>query len=59
MITEGLTLYHRAVRDVRGDHLLPLSTLRERYPDVYAREAAKYVGRKALMQEREIGRAHV
>ncbi|NTX99811.1 hypothetical protein [Deinococcus sp. JMULE3] len=51
----GITLYHRAVRDVRGDHLLPLSTLRERHPDVYAREAAKYVGREALMQER-VGR---
>ena len=52
MTFTGLTLYHRAVRDVRGDHLLPLSTLRERHPDVYAREAAKYVGRESLIQER-------
>lgn len=46
------TLYHRAVRDVRGDSLQPLNVLRELHPDVYAREAAKYVGREALMQER-------
>lgn len=49
------TLYHRAVRDVRGDALRPLNVLRELHPDVYAREAAKYVGREALMQER-VGR---
>jgi len=46
------TLYHRAVRDVRGDALLPLNALREAHPDVYAREAAKYAGRESLAAER-------
>ncbi|MDL2343635.1 hypothetical protein QOL99_05655 [Deinococcus sp. MIMF12] len=46
------TLYHRAVRDVRGDRLLPLSALRDTYPDVYTREAAKYAGREELAAER-------
>lgn len=46
------TLYHRAVRDVRGDHLLPLNLLREAQPDVYRREVAKYVGREALLDAR-------
>ncbi|MPY67294.1 hypothetical protein F8S09_11420 [Deinococcus sp. SDU3-2] len=46
------TLYHRAVRDVRGDRLLPLNALRDAHPDIYAREAAKYAGRKQLAAER-------
>lgn len=46
------TLYHRAVRDVRGDRLLPLNALRDAHPDVYTREAAKYAGREALATER-------
>ncbi|MFC4639776.1 hypothetical protein [Deinococcus hohokamensis] len=45
------TLYHRAVRDVRGDTLLPLSALQVAFPDVYEREAAKYRGREALSRE--------
>ncbi|WP_345466183.1 hypothetical protein [Deinococcus carri] len=49
---QDFTLYHRAVRDVRGDHLLPLNTLRGPHPDVYAREVAKYAGREALRDER-------
>lgn len=42
------TLYHRAVRDVRGEELLPLNRLQQIYPEVYEREAAKYVGREQL-----------
>ncbi|MFC4427609.1 hypothetical protein [Deinococcus navajonensis] len=45
------TLYHRAVRDVRGDALLPPNALRDTFPDIYQREAAKYEGRKALRSE--------
>ncbi|MVN85533.1 hypothetical protein GO986_02000 [Deinococcus sp. HMF7620] len=48
----GLTLYHRAVRDVRGDRLWPLNRLRDLHPEVYAREVAKYAGREALLTER-------
>ncbi|PTA67270.1 hypothetical protein [Deinococcus arcticus] len=48
----GLTLYHRAVRDVRGDRLWPLNRLRDLHPEVYAREVAKYQGREGLLAER-------
>ncbi|WP_221090607.1 hypothetical protein [Deinococcus aquaedulcis] len=47
----GLTLYHRAVRDMRGKALLPLNRLQAAFPDVYAREVAKYQGREALLTE--------
>ena len=47
-----LMLHHRAVRDVRGDHLLPLSELKYRFPDIHAREVTKYEGREALRDER-------
>lgn len=51
-VLSEFTLYHRAARDVRGDQLLPLSALRDTYPDVYTREAAKYAGREELAAER-------
>jgi hypothetical protein len=35
-------LYKAAVRDLHGDHLLPLSAIREQFPDLYTRESAKY-----------------
>ncbi|ADB35482.1 hypothetical protein Kfla_6485 [Kribbella flavida DSM 17836] len=35
-------LYKAAVRDLRGEHLLPLNQIRDRYPDLYDREVAKY-----------------
>lgn len=46
------TLYHRAVRDIRGEELLPLNRLRDLHPDVYEREVGKYVGREQLQAER-------
>lgn len=52
MATLGdFTLYHRAVRDVRGEVLLSLNALRVTYPDVYARAVQKYTGREALLTE--------
>lgn len=49
--SSDLTLYHRTVRDVRGDTLLPLSALRTAHPEVYAREVQKYAGREMLRTE--------
>lgn len=46
------TLYHRAVRDMRGDALLPLNSLRDVHPDIYEREAKKYAGREQLRREK-------
>ena len=46
------TLYHRAVRDMRGDELLPLNRLRDVHPDIYEREAEKYAGREQLRREK-------
>ncbi|WP_326645110.1 hypothetical protein OIE67_27170 [Nonomuraea fuscirosea] len=45
-------LFHAMIADPRGDHLLPLAMLRERYPDLHARHIAKYVGREHLLDER-------
>ncbi|TCN40236.1 hypothetical protein EV644_106164 [Kribbella orskensis] len=42
-------LYKGAIRDLRGDDLLPLSMIRDRYPDLYHREAAKYAERPHVM----------
>ncbi len=47
-------LFHTAVADPRGDQLLPLAMLRERYPDLHARHIAKYVGREHRLRERVI-----
>ncbi len=45
-------LYHFASRDMRGTTLYPLNELRDIYPDVYEREAAKYKGREHVMEFR-------
>lgn len=44
------TLFHAPVPDLRGDALLPLNTLRARFPDIYAREHAKYSGREHILK---------
>ncbi|GAB2701637.1 hypothetical protein [Kitasatospora kifunensis] len=48
------TLFHTAIADPRGDELLPLAALQERYPDLYARHRAKYAGREHRLRERVI-----
>ncbi|WP_157535846.1 hypothetical protein [Kitasatospora mediocidica] len=47
-------LFHTRIADPRGDELLPLSMLRERYPDLHARHSAKYAGREHRLRERVI-----
>ena len=45
-------LYHWVPKDMRGDTLFPLNTLKEKYPDLYEKEASKYVGREEIMQHK-------
>ncbi|WP_350276914.1 hypothetical protein [Kribbella sp. HUAS MG21] len=46
------TLYHLLTKNEhRGELLLPLAELRNRYPDLYERHAAKYAGRHAAMTQ--------
>ena len=45
-------LYHARPPEMRGDTLLPLNRLRDVYPDLYARERAKYDGRELLLELR-------
>jgi hypothetical protein len=48
------TLFHTAITNPRGDDLLPLAALRDRYPDLYARHLARYAGREHRLRERVI-----
>lgn len=45
-------LYHRVPENMRGTMLLPLNAFRERWPELYRAQAAKYAGRERLMQAR-------
>jgi hypothetical protein len=45
-------VYHMIARDFRGTVLYPLNGLAEVYPEVYAREAPKYVGRESVISYR-------
>ncbi len=45
-------LYHIKSALFQGDTIYPLNQLRERSPEVYARQRRKYVGREALMERR-------
>jgi hypothetical protein len=44
-----ILLYEAAIRQLCGDELLPLNTIRDRYPDLYDRESAKYAERPYVM----------
>lgn len=43
-------LYHLCPLDLRDGTLYPLSALRERHPDLYARELGKWTGREAVLR---------
>lgn len=45
-------LYHFVSRHMRGTTLYPLNQLKDIHPDVYQREAAKYIGREHVMETR-------
>jgi hypothetical protein len=42
-------VYHLCSRDMRGTTLYPLNGLKDRFPDVYARERKKYEGRESVL----------
>jgi hypothetical protein len=44
------TVLFKAAGDIRGDEILPLNQLRERYPDIYERELAKYAARPETLR---------
>jgi hypothetical protein len=43
-------LYHAKPIDLRGDHLLPLNSLRSQYPDLFTHAFSKYLGREHLAE---------
>jgi hypothetical protein len=44
------TFLYKAAGPIRGDNILPLNDLRDRYPDLYAREVEKYAARPDTMR---------
>ena len=44
-------VYHRVPDDVQGNVLRPLNSWRDLDPTLYAKKAAKYVGREQVMEE--------
>ena len=49
-------IYHRVPKEMRGEVLFPLNTLKETEPDLYEKESAKYVGRDVGTISRELKR---
>lgn len=45
-------IYHWVPKDLRGNILFPLNILKDTQPDLYEKEAGKYVGREFVMQQR-------
>lgn len=45
-------LYHAVPRNMQGDVLYPLNTLKEKYPEIYKRQIGKYVGREHVTEQR-------
>lgn len=44
-------LYHSKPKDLQGSVLYPLNVLREKYPEVYKKQASKYAGREHITQQ--------
>lgn len=45
-------IYHLVPKDMQGEVLYPLNTLKHTHPKVYEKEVGKYVGREQLMQQK-------
>lgn len=45
-------LYHLVPKNIRGNVLYPLNTLKEIYPDVYEQRLKNYAGRESIMLHR-------
>ncbi|MBP6883911.1 MAG: hypothetical protein KBC06_01615 [Candidatus Pacebacteria bacterium] len=43
-------IYHMVPKDMEGDTLYPLNTLKDTNPDLYIKKAAKYEGRMHVME---------
>lgn len=43
-------LYHAVPKDLEGDTLYPLNTLKEKYPNLYKTKVAKYADRESILQ---------
>lgn len=44
-------LYHFVPENMKGETLFPLNQLKGEFPEIYAKEAQKYVGREIVMQK--------
>jgi len=45
-------LYHLVPKNLRGNILYPLNTLKEKYPDIYEQQVVKYAGREHITRQR-------
>jgi len=45
-------IYHRVPKDMQGKVLFPLNTLKDIHPNLYKKEASKYVGREQIMHHK-------
>ncbi|MCR4328891.1 MAG: hypothetical protein NUV53_05310 [Patescibacteria group bacterium] len=44
-------LYHSVPKDLQGNILYPLNVLKEKYPEIYAQQVSKYIGREHIIQQ--------
>ncbi len=51
-MSEPIYIYHSVPKNLTGDILYPLNVLKEKYPEVYEKEVAKYVGRERVMEQK-------
>ncbi len=45
-------LYHSVPKNLQGNILYPLNTLKEKHPEIYEQQVSKYVGREHMTQQR-------
>src|SRR4051812_37580591 len=45
-------IYHKIPKDMHGNVLFPLNVLKEIHPDLFQKEALKYVGREYIMEQK-------
>ena len=41
-------LYHKVPEDIKGNFLMPLNSLKKKYPSIYNKKVKKYEGRETL-----------
>ncbi len=45
-------LYHSVPKNLQGNVLYPLNTLKEKYPNIYEQQISKYLGREHITQQK-------